>query len=115
MRIDELQAEHFPLLAYIHDGFVPDPASSIALVAMENDEIIGRIFLMAPTHIEGPWIRPDKRSGLLGAKLIAHAEERAKACGLTKLFAYAVDEVIAGYLERLGYSQVPMTVWAKEI
>lgn len=111
----KLAPEEFPILKQVHEGFQPDPKTSIAVLADENDEIVGRVFLMAPVHVEGPWVRDDKRGSTLGARLMSRAELEARECGVTKLFAYAANGQLADYLERLGYKKQPFTVWAKDI
>jgi N-acetylglutamate synthase-like GNAT family acetyltransferase len=110
-----LRPEEYPQLKSIHEGFCPDAATSVALVAKQDGEIVGRIFLLAPTHVEGPWIREDLRGGLILNQLVATAEREAKSRGISKVFAYAADDKLAGYIARLGYQKEPYTVWTKEI
>ena len=113
--IEELTPSQFADLERIHEGFVP-PAGSIAIVARDDDgEICGRVFLMQPTHVEGPWVREDRRGRTLGKRLMNAVARTAKDCGVKKLFAYAADETLANYLERLGYTQEPFTVWTKDL
>lgn len=114
--IEQLSDEQFGQLAYIADGFVPCAKQGVALVSRDgNGEIDGRIFLLFPAHLEGPWIKPERRNTLLCSQLVEAAEETAKNAGLTRLFAYAISPEIEGYLKRLGYEQMPMTVWMKDI
>lgn len=110
-----LPKEEFGRLAELYDGFVPNPQYSIAIVAEEGERIVARIFLLAPVHIEGPWIAEEARCGTLAQRLVNRAEREARACGLNRLFAYAINPEIEDYLARLGFSQQPMTVWAKHI
>lgn len=112
--IETLPASDFQLLESVYEGFVP-PGNSIVIVARQRGEIVGRIFLMSPTHIEGPWVRNDLRGHILGKRLMDAAAEKAQELGITKLFAYAADEQLAGYLQRLGYDKEPFTVWSKEL
>jgi len=112
--IRQLEATEYPVLKGIADGCCPDPSQSLAFVGREGEEITCRIFVMAPAHIEGPWIREDKRGQFLAKRLMDCAERAAKANGLNKIFAYGNEET-SGYLERLGYKKEPMTVWVKEI
>lgn len=108
-----LSAEEFPMLASISDGVVPDPKSSRAILANDENGIAGRVFLMSPTHVEGPWVRGDLRGSTLAARLMFRAEQEAKDCGITRLFAYAASDELADYLSRLGYKKEPYTVWSK--
>jgi GNAT superfamily N-acetyltransferase len=113
--IHRLRPEEYPQLKAIHEGFCPDPATSVTLVAKQKEEIVGRVFLLAPAHVEGPWVREDLRGGLIGHRLMESAEREAKSRGISKVFAYAADDTLANYLDRMGYQKQPFTVWAKEI
>ena len=110
--------EYYEVLPKLHEGFCPDPNISIAIVAEMCDQIVGRIFLLSPVHIEGPWIRETERSKTLGhglsIALIKEAENEAKKLGITKLFAYGTEETEAA-LQRLGFNLSRMSVWEKWI
>lgn len=111
--ISRLEASEFYLLAGVYDKVAPDPDCSIALLARDGDEIVGRVFLVTPTHVEGPWVREDHRGSPLAKRLMQHAAEAAKSCGIRTLFAYAATDQLADYLSRLGYKKEPYTVWSK--
>lgn len=111
----ELPAEEYSRLYQVHEGFMPDPRNSVAIVAEDGPYITGRIFLLSPAHIEGPWVREDLRGSTACARLMKQAEESAKIRGIKTLFAYAVNDEIEGYLKRLGYVKAPMTVWQKDL
>jgi len=113
--IKKLEACDFPILATVHDGLVPDPKTTIALAAWDRDQIVGRVFLMAPVHVEGPWVDESRRGSTLGKRLMDAAEKEAKAIGIKTLMAYGADSVLENYLERLGYRNMKLSVWAKEI
>lgn len=113
--IEKLPAEGFGILAHIDDGFTPDPRYSIALIAKGGDEVIGRVFLVAPVHVEGPWVSPLWRGSPVGKRLLDEVERQAKELKVSKVIAYARDEQIENYLSRLGYKRMPLTVWEKEI
>ena len=108
--------EYYEVLPKLHDGFCPDPKMSIAIVAENNDQVIGRIFLVTPVHLEGPWVRhsPKTLGHWLSIALIKEAEKEAKGLGISKLFAYGTDKTEAA-LQKLGFSRSQMTVWEKEI
>jgi GNAT superfamily N-acetyltransferase len=114
MVIEELNPAQFAELGKVHEGYIP-PDGSAAIVAREGGEIIGRVFLMAPVHVEGPWVKEDRRGRTLGYRLMDAAAQKAKKCGVKKLFAYAADEILANYLARLDYQREPFTVWTKEL
>jgi GNAT superfamily N-acetyltransferase len=113
--VGRLPNDEFSRLESFHDGAKPDPASSIAVVAQDGNEIIGRIFLVAPAHIEGPYIEEAHRGGTIAKRLVSVAATEARKCGITKLMAYGFSPELEDYLERLGFKKQPVTVWAKEI
>lgn len=112
--IEELDPAEFQSLSEVYEGFVP-PSGSVAIVARHRGEIAGRVFIMSPAHVEGPWVRDDLRGSLIGKRLMDAVERKAKERGATKLFAYAASDQLANYLLRLGYKHVPYTVWEKEL
>jgi predicted N-acetyltransferase YhbS len=114
-KIEKLEACDYPILATVHDGLVPDPKTTIAMIAREGDSVIGRVFLMAPVHVEGPWVDESRRGSTLGKRLMDAAEKEAKAIGIKTLMAYGADSVLENYLERLGYRNMNLSVWAKEL
>jgi len=114
-RIEKLTPEAYGLLKTVHEGFCPDPRTSIALVAKDGEEIVGRVFLVAPVHAEGPWVRDDRRGGMIGKWLMDWAEQEAKMAGCKHLFAYGDNEELEGYLVRLGYEKQNLTVYKKAL
>jgi GNAT superfamily N-acetyltransferase len=115
LTIRELAAEEFPLLGNVHEGLIPDPLQSVAIVAEKDGEILGRVFLMQPVHVEGPWVREDHRGGTIGKRLMDQAELSAFTRGIKTVFAYAADAHLAGYLERLGYKKSELMVFTKDL
>lgn len=97
------------------DGYIPDPERSIAVVARNESGIIGRIFIVAPAHVEGVFIQQHWRGGPLLKQLVQAAELEAKCEGIGQLMVYAKDEQMASYIERLGYRKTPYTVWEKKL
>jgi N-acetylglutamate synthase-like GNAT family acetyltransferase len=113
--IEHLKSEEYPQLAAVADGYVPDPKTSVTLVVRDQNGIVGRVFLISPVHVEGPWVRQDLRGSMVAGKLMLEAENVAKRSGIRKMFAYGASEELEDYLERLGYKREPLTVWTKEI
>lgn len=113
--IEKLDPEDFKELANIGDGFTPNPETSVAIVARSGGKIIGRIFLLAPVHVEGPLVLDEYRGSTLLKRLVDRAESEAKDAGVTTLFAYGASEKLEEYLDRLGYTKRNLTVWSKEI
>jgi N-acetylglutamate synthase-like GNAT family acetyltransferase len=115
IEIRRLHPSEFDLLKGYADGFCPDAEKSVALVAENESQIIGRIFLVSPVHVEGPNVNTAWRGGTLFKRLVDAVELEARAEGVKDLMAYAVDATMEMYLERLGYTKLPMTVWVKEL
>lgn len=115
MKIATLLASEFPLLKEVADGIVPDPKNTLALVALDGQKIVGRMFLMAPAHIEGTWIDSAHRNGLIAARLLKRMEQESAKAGITNLFAYSQDDAVSDYLKRMGYEQTKAIVFRKEL
>ena len=113
--IERLPDADFDSLLKVDDGYRPDPASSIAIVAKNDKEIVGRMLLLSLAHIEGTWIQPEIRRGSILVKLMREMEKQAKLLGLKTLFAYSENEEVDDYLMRLGYKKTPLTIFEKEI
>jgi hypothetical protein len=112
--IRRLHASEFDILGGIDDGFTPDPEKSIAMVASRGSKIIGRLFVLAPAHLEGIHIEPEYRGGSLFKDMITAIELEAKSEGLSKLFAYSVRPEISHYLQkRCDYSVLPWTILSR--
>lgn len=113
IEIRKLNPSEFGVLNHFADGYVPNPQHSIALVADNEHHIIGRIFLVAPIHIEGIHIDPPWRNGIVMKQLVDAVEIEARAEGVSKLFCFAKDDQMANYIERLGYKPSQLTVYEK--
>ena len=117
MTVRTLDPGEFPKLADIEEGFVPNPARTIAIVAEDNGEIVGRMLLMDMVHLEGSWVRPDHRNGSVGYRMFQRVLAEAKRIGITGLMAYTdkTDLDVTNYMERLGFEKQPFWVWSKDI
>ena len=115
IRVRELDKAEYGKLAEISEGYIPPEDSSLVLVAEENGEIVGRMMLLFPAHIEGTWVKEGSRNRRVGWKLMQVMEEKAATLGLGKLLAFAMEKTIEGYLERLRFKREPMSVWSKEL
>lgn len=93
------------------------PPDSVVALAREGDEVIGRQGMIELPHLEGCWVREDKRGTRLAAQLVATMEETLKTFGRSHVFAFVHDgdEHVAAYLERFGYARFPVTVYAKAL
>jgi N-acetylglutamate synthase-like GNAT family acetyltransferase len=111
--IKRLAPAEYEQLRNVEEGYVPDPAHSIVIMALNEKEIIGRVLLIRPFHIEGTWIDPRFRRGTVGIRMFRLLEEEAKQAGLVKIFSYAQSSEVEGYLERMKYEKIPVSVWTK--
>jgi hypothetical protein len=110
--IERLAAKDFSVLAKVEEGFMPACDKSIVIVAKNANEIVGRLLLVSPAHVEGAWVREDFRNGFVLARMMEKLEEEAKREGLSKLMAYG-NPINEDYLERLYFTRIPLTVWEK--
>lgn len=113
IEIQRLHPSEFDLLEKLGDGFKPDPGRSVVVVARNETGLHARSCILAPAHIEGTFIEPAWRKGTILQQLIQAVELEAKSEGITQLLAYADNEKVAEYLERLGYKKMNLTVWEK--
>lgn len=93
----------------------PDPARTIAIAALEGDELLGCAFLVVLPHIEGIWVKPEHQKGIVAKRIEEVLVEHSKrVLGIDRIFAYAFTDQIASYLERVGYKRIPVTLYEKE-
>jgi N-acetylglutamate synthase-like GNAT family acetyltransferase len=115
MKVERLPEDQYDVLMEVEDGYCPDPNGSIVVVARDDGEVVGRMFLLSLAHIEGTWINKQHRNGTLAVRMIKLMEKEAKNIGISSLFAYAKNEEVGGYLERLGYKRTELVVFEKEL
>lgn len=115
MRVFKLIPDEYDALAKVADGTVPDPRNSIAIMAIDKGEYEGRVFVIAPAHIEGVWVSKKYRGSKLFSVLVHRAEDEARKSGIKQLFAYGANKEMEDYIGRLGYAKQELTVWKKEL
>lgn len=115
IEVERLHPSEFDLLHSIDDGFQPDPEKSIVVVARNESRIIGRIALVAPTHVEAIFVERAWRNSPVFKRLVDAVEMEARAEGIKTLLAYAVNDQMADYISRLGYTKMPLQVYGKEL
>jgi N-acetylglutamate synthase-like GNAT family acetyltransferase len=115
IEIRRLEASQYDVLPNIADGYCPEPAKSIVVIAANESKIIGRIMLLTPAHIEAIFIEPAWRNGIVMNMLVDAIELEARAEGIVKVLAYAADSQMENYIERFGYKKLPLTVWEKNL
>lgn len=99
------------------DPIKPYPPECTILAAFDNKGLAARTLLIQLPHIEGTWVREDLRKGRVGYKLIKEMETTLLSAGRSHIFAFSetTDETISSYMERLGYSKMPLTIWSKNL
>jgi hypothetical protein len=114
--IKVLSADEWDILKEADDHFAFDPSMSLAVAAIDPaGHLCGRTFIVNIPHLEGFWLRSDTRNGTVGHSLELRAVQELRDHDARKVFAYAVNSEIEGYLRRLGYSKLNFTIWQKEI
>ena len=96
---------------------LPWPIDSFVSYAIEQNEIIARLGAMPIMHLEGLWIREDRRNSLILPRLVAKVENKLISEGRSIAMAFAVDgrPEMADYLERLNYLEMPLKVYSKAL
>ena len=89
--------------------------SCVTVIAVDQDQTVGRVFMVAPTHVEGIWIDPNYRNAHVMKRLVDRVEDEARLLKISRVFAYATDETMESYIERLGYTKLDWTVWQKDL
>lgn len=110
-----LHPSEYDLLKNFEDGFCPDPDRSVAIVARNDERIIGRTFLIPLVHVEGTFVAKPWRNGPVLKQLMAALEVEARAEGLKTLMSYSPNALVDDYLARLGYTKSKLTLWGKEL
>ena len=119
--VRRLKPVEFEKLLSVDDGYCPDPNRSIAMVAENGHHIIGRLFLIAPAHVEGVYIQEPWRGGSIFKEMMDAMEIEARAEKINRLIAYATSTGMEQYISRkCGYKRsivngFPVTVWQKEL
>lgn len=96
---------------------VPWPSDTFGIIATEDGQIIGRSAILNLPVIEGTMVVPDKQGGTLAFRLIQRIEELYRALGKTHAIAMVYDEQpeIGEYLKRIGFEQMPVTLFTKDL
>lgn len=93
------------------------PDGTLVLYAVEQGEIVGRQAYLLLPHLEGAWVKDERRGGTLAYRLIRKTEEVVAETGYPAVFAYVLDSQpeVADYMERMGYEKLPLTIWMKPV
>jgi N-acetylglutamate synthase-like GNAT family acetyltransferase len=97
--------EGHPALA----GWVPDPTTSIVVVAEQEGEIIALWAARNFVQLEGFWVAPEhRRKSRLPVRLVNYMREVLATCGIKKALCWTGDPVVVSYLTRLGMTKMPV-------
>lgn len=93
------------------------PDNTEAIIAVEDEKVVGFTAWLFLPHIEGTFVVPEKRHTSLGFRLVRNMEQLLAARNISHSFAYAYDRQpeVSDYLERLGYEKIPVSVWIKPL
>lgn len=93
------------------------PSDTVALFATEGAEIMARSAIIQLPVIEGSMVHPDLRGTSLAYRMLREIETILKAMGKTHAIAMAANDQpeVSGYLERVGYEKMPVTMYSKKL
>lgn len=111
-----LRSEEWPKLAPIFSEYgvdTPNSALARAVVAEDDDRIVGFLVLQPWLHAEPIWIDEQYRTRVRWSSLAEKMGEMLSAakCNVY-VFAQENTEVMA---ERAGFKKLPVSVWVKEL
>lgn len=93
------------------------PDESVVCIAVEGERLVGHTSALPSQLIEGTVIADDKAGTSLAFRLVKHMEELLKNGGNEAVFAFAPDDdpKVGEYLSRVGYIQLPVTLYLKKL
>ena len=93
------------------------PEDSLFVCAFRDGQMVGRVGLIALPHIEGTWVAPEMRGTTLAARMFRRMEQEVKTLGRTHLLILLPedDKTLDGYVARVGYERLPVSMYAKEL
>ncbi|MGH9404399.1 MAG: hypothetical protein ACRD3D_01025 [Terriglobia bacterium] len=117
MKIETLNESNWQELGSVAEGTKPNPAVTMAIVARnDGGEIVGRMFIMCPFHLEGTWVRDDYRGSTALGRMWQMARRRLLSAGVKSVLAYIPNgHRLEDYAKRLGYKKLNISVWQKSV
>ena len=111
-----LPAIEYIRLKDIEEGFIPNPDGSVVVVAEDEDgEICGRIMLVPFLHLDGIWLREDKRKGRVMIKMEKALVELMEDNDISGVQVDVYVTKMEEYLSRWGYEKSKIiSVFRKE-
>lgn len=96
---------------------IPLPPEFMVIAGFDSKGLAARTSMAPLAHIEFTWVREDLRSGRVALQLVKELESAVASSGRTHVIAFAHNEQpeMADYLSRIGYTQMQVTVWEKNL
>lgn len=94
------------------------PWDTFAVVAMQDDKVVGRLVIRNMPVLEGWYVDPDTRADGVADELTIRAEEVLRTvCGATHAMCMSYDEapLIRKYIHMKGFEDFPVKLHIKEI
>lgn len=116
MEIKILAPEEYHLLDEIPepDAVKLDPSTTWVAAAIEDGKIVGRLVALSLPHIEAIWVEEKHRGSTIGVRLESLLTKKLEELGAGLVMAYAVNDKMESYLQRLGYTKLA-TAWRKDL
>lgn len=91
------------------------PDDTFAIVAYRGEQVVGIATITNLPVVEGTWLDESVRGSTIGPRLFQRIEELYVSLGKTHALALSADPLISNYLERLGFTQMPLLLYQKEL
>ena len=94
-----------------------NPEVSICVIAEDNESKELKGYWVAPlvVHTEPVWLDPALQGGVVGLKMFAALLATLNQHGIQNFYAFAQDQTIAGYLDRLGLQLEPYVTFKGQV
>jgi len=106
-----------PLFEFL-DQFLPDSvAAECGIAELENGAIVGFQMAQLVIHMEPHWQSPQYRGIINPIRLhnLVIPKDVSKSLCAPGVMAIASDENVEGLLKVAGYTQMPGTIWIKDL
>lgn len=103
--------------ARLVDSTTEWPIDSLVIFAVEDEKIIGKVAILVLPHIENLEIDKNNKNGFLMKRLLEEAENVLRDFGRNCAASFIMNgnDDLTNYAERIGYKQLPATVWIKPL
>lgn len=91
------------------------PDDTFAVVGFEDGKVVCRAVILNLPCLEGFWIAPEKRNGMVMGELMARIEQLYRSLGKTHMMVMSDRPEIRDYLKRLGFDDLPVQFHTKSL